>query len=289
MSKLNLTKIGAIGASSALAVVMSASGALAFGGSTATTFFNTTGPGSLNEVDNTVASFFCDLNAVMTDVQNPVMVSLHSGNLSINDTTSALGITGTGNVGFAGMLATSVDPMGGSVGPVIVGGNDVFNSAMTETGPDSSNIITNTDTTNVALTNMNNTSVVNAVDASLRSGDARIHEVTTASGAIGTGNVNFGVGVSNTVGGGDNTPLVVNAGGMTANTAFMTTGPGSANLVTNSSTNTISVSNSNSTNLTNAISLHGHSGSTNISDVTTATGASTGDVNGLLTITNNVH
>ncbi len=153
----------------------------------------TTGPDSYNKVKNTSSQSLMVRNTNDIGVRNTNHQSSWSGEAKVVHNTTGGGAT-TGSASNANALSASATVNNAATTApavaAVVANNVVSNttSAITETGPDSTNKVENTTMSKVYVHNDNNLSVDNSNCQTAKSGDAIVADNTTGGSAT-TGNV----------------------------------------------------------------------------------------------------
>jgi hypothetical protein len=260
-----------------------------------------TGPNSSNTINNSATNNL-DVNLIAdTTINNNVNLTALSGDSTVADNTSAGdATTGSANavanvINMINSLITAGDSFYGTVniygdldGDILLPPN-LLELLIADTGPDSSNLITNDTTTNLNLSLTTNNAINNNIDLNATTGSAEVSGNTIGGNATtgeATTNLNiFNLTGSNVVGKnamlvfvnvlGDWVGLIMNA--PTGSSSALLTGPGSTNTINNSTDTNLDFDATFNNTINNNINVNSGSGDALVSGNTSAGNATSGD------------
>lgn len=246
---------------------------------------STTGAGSVNDSETTIANTIAVDNLNTSNVTNAMFLSADTGGNSASSNTGDPSVV-TGSAAGAIVLGNQLNSNVTEIN--VPAGSGSVEASNDTTGSGSSNTATAALVNTTAVLNTNTAGVANSANVDLNTGN-NTADNNTLGGFIETGNATGAVAISNEL---NSNFTQVNSGlaDATVLAGNMTTGAGSVNDASATLDNVVVVDNSNSAGVSNSVAVTSDTGN-NTADNNTAMGGSveTGNASGTVAIVNDVN
>lgn len=249
------------------ATVLSVGAASAFAAGNFTTI-SQTGPSALVSVSNSMMNALTGSFSRMASATAPVHVTIHAGTGETEDNTTAT-VMG-GSVGVGGTFTVSQNTGVGAPMTIPSAPADTNTTGITRTGPSSSTIVNNASANSLSLSSTTSATSSTPFYVTVHNGMGDIEHNTTATVTGGDTLVALNSSTTQNAGSGFGSFVLPGAPSATNTTAINETGPGSSTVVTNSSTNTASITNSTTASAKTLFNIAAYAGLGEVEGNTTA-------------------